>query len=81
MLQTQNRLQIPKLLRWEFKLETSDVLEVTVTIVGVLGVRERFLAKMQRGGRIAIPNLTMALLKRDKPSLEGYAIEVTLEPF
>jgi hypothetical protein len=29
---------------------------------------------------MVIPRLTLALLKRDQPSLEGYAIEVTLEP-
>jgi hypothetical protein len=61
-------------------LESSDVFKVTVTIVGLLGVRESFLAKMQKDGRIGIPKLTLALLKRDEPSLEGYAMEVTLEP-
>jgi hypothetical protein len=42
MLQKQNRLQVPKLVRWEYKLESSEVLRVTVTIVDVLGVREIF---------------------------------------
>jgi len=36
---------------------------------------------MQKDGRIAIPKFTLALLKRDEPSLEGYAMEVTLEPY
>ena len=80
VLQKQNRLQVPKLVRWEYKLESSEVLKVTVTIVGFLGVRESFLAKMQKNGRIRIPDLTMALLKRDEPSLEGCVMEVTLEP-
>ena len=53
---------------------------LALAIVGILGVRECFLAKMYKNGRIRIPNLTMALLKRDKPSLEGYAMEVTLGP-
>jgi hypothetical protein len=55
-------------------------LKVTVTIVDVLGVRESFLAKMQKDGRIAVPKLTLELLKRDEPSLEGCVMEVTLEP-
>ena len=67
-------------MRWEYKLEVSQTLKVTVTIVGTLGIREGFFAKMYTNGRIRIPDLTMALLKRDKPSLQGYAMEVTLEP-
>jgi len=79
-LQKQNRLQVPKLVQGQYKLESSEVLKVTVTIVGTLGVRESFLDRMQKHGRIQIPELTIALLKRDKPSLEGYAMEVTLGP-
>ena len=45
MLQKRNRLQIPNLVRCEYKLESSEILKVTVTIVGFLGVRESFLAK------------------------------------
>ncbi len=80
VLQKQNRLLVPKLVRWEYKVESSEVLKVTVTIVGLLGVRESFLAKMYKSGRIRIPELTLALLKRDEPSLEGCVMEVTLEP-
>jgi len=42
VLREQNRLQVPKLLRWKYKLEPLDVLKVTVTLVNVLGVRESF---------------------------------------
>ena len=79
-LQKQNRLQVPKLVRWEYKLETSETLNVTVVVLGLWDARESFLAKLQKNGRIRIPDLTLALLKRDKPSLEGYVIEVTLNP-
>ena len=79
VLREQNRLQVPELLRWEYKLEPFDVLRVTVTVVDVLGVRESFL-KMQKDGRIAVPKLTLELLKRDESSLEGCVLEVTLEP-
>ena len=79
-LQKRGRLQVPKVIRWKYKLEPTDVFRVTVTIVGVLGVRESFLAKMHRNGRLVIPKLTMTLLKRNEPSLEGCVMEVILEP-
>ena len=79
-MRKQNRLQVPKLVREQYKLESSEVLKVTVTIAGTLGIRESFLARMQKHGQIQIPDLTMALLKRDKPSLEGLIMEITLEP-
>jgi hypothetical protein len=80
MLQKRDRLQVPKLVRWKCKLEQSEVLRVTITIVGALGFRESFLAKLHKDARIVVPKLTMALLKLDKPSLEGCIMEVTLEP-
>jgi hypothetical protein len=79
-LQKQNRLQVPKLIRWEYKLEPNEVLRVTVNEVVSWGLKETFLAKMYESGRIRIPNLTIAILKRDKPTLEGYTMQVTLEP-
>ena len=67
-------------MRWQYKLEPSEVFKVTLTVVGFLGVRESFLAKMYESGRIRIPDLTFSLLKRNEPSLKGYILEVTLEP-
>jgi hypothetical protein len=64
----------------KYKLESTEVLRVTITIVGVLGVRESFLATLHKDGSLVIPKLTMALLKRNEPSLEGCVMEVTLEP-
>ncbi len=71
---------MPKLIQWKYKLEPAEVFKVTITIVGVLGVRESFLATMHKDGRLIIPKLTMSLLKRNEPSLEGFVLEVTLEP-
>lgn len=78
-LQKQNRIVVPKLIRGKYKLEP-EVFKVTITIVGVLGVRESFLAPLNKEGRIIIPKLTMSLLKRNEPSLEGFVLEVSLEP-
>ena len=61
-------------------METSEVLKVTINVVGLFSNTESFWAKMRKDGRIAVPKLVLALLKHDEPSLEGYAMEVTLEP-
>jgi hypothetical protein len=66
--------------RWQFKLEPTEVLQVTVTIVDSIGAQETFFARILKDGRIVIPKLTLALLKGDMPSLEGCTLEVTLEP-
>ena len=82
MLQKQNRLQVPKLVRWQYKPDSSEILKVTVDVTALWGARESFFARMYKNGRIRIPNLTYVLLKRNernKQSLEGYAKEVTLE--
>jgi bifunctional DNA-binding transcriptional regulator/antitoxin component of YhaV-PrlF toxin-antitoxin module len=79
-LQKENRIQVPTLFRHQYKLDASEVLKVTVSVIGLLGSRESFTAKMQKGGRIVIPKLTITLLKHDEPTLEGYALEVILEP-
>ncbi len=79
-LQRGNRVQVPKLVRWRFKLETDQILKVTIGAVGVWAMRESFLARMRADGRITIPKLPLFLVKRNKPNLEGYVIDVTLEP-
>jgi len=61
-------------------METQQVLKITVSALNVWGSSQTFYAKMGKDGRIAIPKLMLDLLKRDKPNLEGYVIEVTLEP-
>jgi len=80
LLQKQNRLQIPKLIRLKYKLESSEILKVTVKIYVGYSTSESFFAKMYESGRIRIPDLTITLLKKDKPNLEGYPIEVTIQP-
>ena len=79
-LQRGNRVQIPKLVRWQFKLEPNQVLKVTVRIYGLVVISETFYAQMGKDGRVVIPKLILDLLKRDKPSLEGDIMEIILEP-
>jgi len=79
-LKSRNLLQIPNVVRWEFKMEKDQALKVTVNVVGLFSNTETFLTKMRKDGRITVPKLVLALLKKKESSLEGYAMEVTLEP-
>ena len=73
-------IQVPKLVRWHYKLEPSEILKITVRVEGRLGVKENFLGKMHKDGRITIPQLTLGLLKQYEPNLEGLVFEINLEP-
>ena len=79
-LKSRNLLQIPNVVRWEFKMEKDQALKVTVNVVGLFSNTESYLTKMRKDGRITVPKLVLALLKQKESSLEGYAMEVTLEP-
>ncbi|MDI6846963.1 MAG: hypothetical protein QMD13_09455 [Candidatus Bathyarchaeia archaeon] len=81
VLQKGNRIQIPRLIRWQFKLEPEQVLKVEVAPEGAIGIREEFFARMNKDGRIKIPKLILELLEDAvETSLVGYALEVSLEP-
>jgi len=80
-LQRGNRIQVSKYVRWRYKLETSQTLQVTVSAVGVFCSSQVFLARMGKDGRITIPKLNLNLLQDRKADLTGYAMAVTLEPF
>ena len=79
-IQQGNRVQIPKLVRSQFNIEPNQVLEVGVCAVNPWGGWQYFYAKIGKDGRIFIPKLTLSLMKKDKPSLTGYILEVTLQP-
>lgn len=79
-LQKDNRFQIPTIVRWQYKLEKSQTLNVQISLVDRMGVRERFLAKMRKDGRITVPALIVALLKQFVPDLKGCVVEITLQP-
>jgi len=81
-LQRGNRIQIPRLLRWEFKMENSQVLQLTVHIEGQWSSEERFYGQMGKDGRITIPKLTCSLLKAlyGEQDITGAILEVELVP-
>ena len=80
MIQKGNKVQIPKLMRWQFKMETGQVLRVSVAALALAVRSQVFYAKMAKDGRISIPKLTVTILKREKPNLLGYVLEIILEP-
>jgi hypothetical protein len=82
-LQRGNRVQLPKLVRWRYKLESDQVLKVTVSVVGAWGGYETFYGKMDKSGRLTIPRLTLQLLQarmHGEPSLAGAVMELRLAP-
>jgi len=80
VLQRGNRVQIPRLFRWQYRMEACQVLRVDVRIARSFG-GERFLARMTKDGRLTIPRLTLKLLQEGgEESLEGRVVEVTVEP-
>ena len=81
MLRKGRRVQIPRLIRWRFKLDPGEVFEVTVRPVGSFA-DESFYARMSRDGRITVPKLQAEILAEriEEETLEGYAVDVTLSP-
>ena len=82
LLQKGNRVQVPKLVRWQFKMETTQVLKVTVKPSESFE-SESFYARMSGDGRITVPWLALVLLQKRAnagKSLTGYVLEVKIEP-
>jgi hypothetical protein len=80
-LEKGNRLQVPKIIQLQFKMEQNQVLKVQVSPKRFFRGPEHFYAKMDRQGRILVPKLTLALMSnKENPNLEGYIFSVTLEP-
>jgi len=81
-LENRNRILIPNLLRWRFKMEPDELLQAYVKVFDSENYEEEaFLAKMTCDGRLTIPKLTMEILKkREGKNLSGAIMEVTISP-
>jgi hypothetical protein len=82
LLQKGNRVQVPRLVRWEFKMEPTQLLRVTVKPEEFYH-SESFYAKMGRDGRIMVPWLVLDLLQKRAEggeSLTGQVLEVRIAP-
>jgi hypothetical protein len=80
VLQKGNRFQVPKVLRWRFKMYNEQVLKVTVSPVEIRATGHVFYARMDKSGRITVPRLTRELARGIRESRVGYGLNVTLEP-
>ena len=73
-------MQVPKYVRWHYKLETNQILEVSIRFHNNFHFAEIFLSRISKDGRIVIPKLTITIFKDDKPNLDNYVTEVRLAP-
>ena len=79
-LERLDKVQIPKVVRWRFKIESDQALKVGVNFLGLHKGGQFFYAKMRKDGRVSIPKLVLTLFEDEKTSLAGYALEVMIEP-
>jgi len=73
-----NKVQVPKIIRWQFKLEPDQVLRVGIG--GLRGGCEFFYARMGKDGRIFIPKAVLVAAHGKEENLAGYLVDITLEP-
>ncbi len=81
-LQRHNRIAVPKLLRWRYKMEPCEPLKVTIKPLEQESYgEEEFLAKTATDGRLTVPKLNMKILEqKEEKSLAGAIFEVTINP-
>ena len=84
VLQRGNRIQVPRDIRWRFKMEPDQVLKVEVfPLNSFSALNEVFYICMTKDGRIAVPSLTRAILQSHRAKtqpLEGSVLKVRLSP-
>ncbi len=76
-LEACNKIQIPKIIRWQFKLDPQQVLHVEIHSGSA---QETFYAKTGKDGRIHIPKTVTYTLFGKTENLAGYLLEISLEP-
>jgi hypothetical protein len=82
VLQDRNRIQVPRPIRWEFQLETTQTLHVLVHFEGNWRSHQKFYTQMNKDGRIKIPKVAGNLLKAafGGQDITGAVVEVELSP-
>ena len=58
-LQIGNGVQIPKYVRWHYKLEPTQIIEVTVSILGLWRPAQSFMSRIGKDGRMVISKLAL----------------------
>ncbi len=64
-LQKNNRVAIPKKLRWLHKLEAGELLQISVTPLELRDAAEEFVAEMSKDGRLTVPKLIVEVLMQE----------------
>jgi bifunctional DNA-binding transcriptional regulator/antitoxin component of YhaV-PrlF toxin-antitoxin module len=75
-LQKHGRVQIPVEIRWRYKLELGELMNVWLSPVNSLS-HEKFVARLTRSGRITVPHEVAYVLKLDEPRC---MLRVRLDP-
>ncbi len=73
-----NKVQVPKTIRWQFKLEPDQVLHVG--ICGLGAGWEYFYTRMSKDGCLFIPKAVLFAAHGKLENLSGYLVEISLEP-
>lgn len=77
VVQEGNRVQVPRLIRWQFRLESTQVLQVRIRAAERIGANlEFYYAKVRGDGRLGIPKLVMKLCRIKA----GDIVDVRLSP-
>lgn len=71
------KVQVPKIIRWQFKLEPDQILKANIRGRGGHGP---FYTKMGKDGRIYIPKTILFAAFGTVDNLTGVLMEITLEP-
>ncbi len=75
-----NLFQVPRKIRWAFKMESEQMLHVEIIAPRIAFGTHSFFAKMRKDGRIRIPKLVCAILNDKEPNLGDAVIDVTIHP-
>ena len=79
-LEPYNKVQVPKLIRWQFKNGERPGFKGRCKCFRPWDRLAVFYAKMKKDGRIRVPRLALLILQGEKPTLVGYLLEITLKP-
>jgi bifunctional DNA-binding transcriptional regulator/antitoxin component of YhaV-PrlF toxin-antitoxin module len=71
------KVQVPKIIRWQFKMEPGQILKVALS---GRGSHEPFYAKMDKDGRIYIPKTILFAAFGKVENLAGTLVEITIQP-
>ena len=79
-IQKECRLQIPRVVRSEFKIERGQVLKVSINALNLGKGWQIFYARVLNEGRLTISKIVVSQLQSEIENLTGRIFEIILEP-